>query len=337
MLSFSAWPALFALPLPWLVRYLMRPAIPRPAAALRVPFYQQAQQLTHTPRKGAHSSRLLAMAYVIWFLLITAAMGPVWLDEPIRTQQTGRDLLIAVDISGSMDTQDLTLNNEPASRLSVVKSVLSDFIQRRTADRIGLILFGSQAYLQAPLTFDRTTVSQLLNEAEIGLAGPQTAIGDAIGLALKKLKDRPTASRTLIILTDGSNTAGEVSPEQAAQLAAQQKLKIYTIGVGAREVIIPGFFGFGDQRVNPASDLDEKSLTAIAEKTGGRYFRADNAESLTKIYQQLDQLEPSKSKSLFYRPQKDLFYWPLGVAFILSLLLGFFIWLPPLKKGLLYN
>lgn len=334
MLSFSAWPALCALPLPWLVSRWLKPAAPQPEAALRIPFYQQLQQLTHITHNGAHSSRLLAFAYCIWLLLIISAMQPIWLGEAIRTEKAGRDLLVAVDISGSMETQDLLLKKQPASRLSVVKSILSEFIQRRATDRIGLILFGSQAYLQTPLTFDHTTVNKLLNEAEIGLAGPQTAIGDAIGLALKKLKNRPAASRTLILLTDGSNTAGEVSPEQAATIAAQQKLKIYTIGVGAREIIIPGLLGFDDRRVNPSSDLDEKTLTTIAEKTGGYYFRADNTENLKKIYQQLDRLEPSQSKSLFYRPQKELFYWPLGLAFLLSTLLALLKLMPNLMKSI---
>ena len=228
--------------------------------------------------------------------------------------RNGRDLMLAVDLSGSMEVQDFFINKRAVDRLTAIKYVAGDFINRRVGDRLGLILFGTQAYLQTPLTFDRKTVMTLLNESAIGLAGDNTAIGDAIGLAIKRLKNQPADSRVLI--TDGANTAGEVSPLKAAELAAANKLKIYTIGVGADEMIVRSFFG--SRKVNPSADLDENTLVKIAESTGGRYFRARNADELNNIYMLLDQLEPIEKDKQFFRPRTDLFYWPLALALLLA-------------------
>lgn len=196
----------------------------------------------------------------------------------------------------------------------------SQFIRRRTGDRLGLILFGRQAYLQTPLTFDRDTVRTLLREAVIGLAGKETAIGDAIGLAVKRLKDKAIDSRVLILLTDGANTAGEVEPTKAAELAAQHGLKIYTIGIGADEMVVRSFFG--NRRINPSAELDEKTLTAIAQKTGGRYFRARNTKEFEEIYRILDQLEPVAKESQSFRPRTALYFWPLAVGLLIAALIG---------------
>jgi len=163
-----------------------------------------------------------------------------------------------------------------------------------------------------PLTFDRKIVITLLNESAIGLAGDNTAIGDAIGLAVKRLKNQHANSRVLILLTDGANTAGEVSPIKAAELAAENQLKIYTIGIGADEMQVRSFFG--SRTVNPSRDLDEKTLTAIADTTGGRYFRARNTQELDKIYQLLDELEPVEKDKQYFRPRSELYPWPLGLA-----------------------
>ena len=228
--------------------------------------------------------------------------------------------MLAVDLSGSMEEQDFILNNQRVDRLTATKWVAGDFISRRAGDRIGLILFGTQAYLQTPLTFDRKTVVTLLNESAIGLAGDNTAIGDAIGLAVKRLGDQQTSNRVLILLTDGANTAGEVSPIKSAELAAEKNLKIYTIGIGADEMIVRSFFG--SQRVNPSKDLDEETLTAIAKKTGGRYFRARDADELNQIYQILDQLEPVEKDKQYFRPKTELFYWPLGLALLLAAIIS---------------
>ena len=186
---------------------------------------------------------------------------------------------------------------------------------------MGLILFGDNAYLQVPLTFDRKTVQVLLDEAFIGMAGESTAIGDAIGLAVKRLRKNPSEQKVLILLTDGANTSGVVTPLKAAELAAGEGLKIYTIGIGADEMIVRSFFG--NRRVNPSRDLDEDTLRAIADKTGGRYFRARDAEELSKIYGLLDQLEPIEKDQQYFRPRKALYIWPLAGALTLSLLLCF--------------
>ncbi len=233
---------------------------------------------------------------------------------------SGRDLLMAVDISGSMEQTDMAIAGRRVTRLMAVKKVIGDFVVRRNSDRMGLILFGAQAYLQAPLTYDRKTVNQLLQEAQIGFAGRETAIGDAIGLAVKRLRDRPDASRVLVLLTDGANTAGQLSPDKATELAQQAKIKIYTIAFGAESMEVPGIFG--SRTVNPSRDLDEPTMVNIAEKTGGKYFRARNLEELDNIHRELDRLEPIEMETETFRPVQTLFYWPLAIAFLLSLLLA---------------
>ncbi|BFM11446.1 VWA domain-containing protein [Simiduia litorea] len=265
---------------------------------------------------------MLSLLTIVWLGTITAAANPRWQGDPIELPSNGRDLLLAVDISGSMETPDMFYQGQSINRLQAVKAVVSEFVERRVGDRLGLILFGTNAYLQAPLTFDRATVGQLLTEAQLGFAGEKTAIGDAIGLAIKRLRNRPESSRVLILLTDGANTAGNVSPQQAATLAAAANVKIYTIGLGSEEMNIPGLLGssFGARTVNPSLDLDEKSLEKIASATGGRYFRARNPEELQNIYALLDELEPSEQDSDVFRPQKSLFYLPLALAFLASVI-----------------
>jgi len=199
--------------------------------------------------------------------------------------------------------------------------VAGEFIQRRHGDRVGLILFGSRAYLQTPLTFDTETTATLLDESEIGLAGRETAIGDAIGLAVKRLRDDASSDRVLILLTDGANTSGEIQPLQAAEFAARDGLTVYTVGVGADEMMVRDFFG--SRVVNPSADLDEDTLKQIAEQTGGRYFRARDVEGLEKIYEILDELEPVESDVEIIRPVDELFYWPMGIAYLLALVAAF--------------
>mgnify|MGYP002214261675 FL=1 len=304
-------------PLPLLIRWLW-PATPVPPQALQVPFLERLQHLSGNSQTPRFKTQQLAflLALVCWTLLVGAATRPQWVGEPISLPVSGRSLMLAVDLSGSMKEEDLQLSGNPTNRLNVVKNVLQEFITRRNGDRLGLILFGEQAYLQTPLTFDRKTVQQMLLESEIGLAGERTAIGNAIGLGVKRLQGLEESERVLILLTDGANTAGDISPEQAARLAEQAGVRIYTIGVGADEMLVQTFFG--TRRVNPSRDLDEKLLQTIASLTGGQYFRARSTEELAKIYQLLDELEPVERDADVFRPLKPLYPWLLAVALLLS-------------------
>ena len=315
-----AWPWLLLLaPLPWLLRWLLPASPSGDLQALRVPWFAAVAG----GKSGWLRRPWLALAAaLVWLLLVVASARPQWVGEIENLPVTGRDLLLAVDISGSMDTQDMFLNKTAVNRLSVVKKVAGEFIKRRHGDRVGLILFGSRAYLQTPLTFDTQTTATLLDESEIGLAGRETAIGDAIGLAVKRLREDAAADRVLVLLTDGANTSGEVQPLQAAGFAARDGLTVYTVGVGADEMMVQDFFG--SRVVNPSADLDEDTLKTIAEQTGGRYFRARDAKSLEKIYEILDELEPVESDVETIRPIDELFYWPLGLAYGLALLTALF-------------
>ncbi|UOA09498.1 VWA domain-containing protein [Methylobacter sp. S3L5C] len=310
------WPWLLtALPLPLLIRWLFPANTPMEQAALKVPFMDDFSE-GQTRAVSQTRQWPLLLAAIAWCLLVIACTRPQWLGEPIEQAVSGRDLMLAVDLSASMQEQDFIINKQPVDRLTATKGVAGDFINRRIGDRLGLILFGTQAYLQTPLTFDRKTVLTLLNESVIGLAGDNTAIGDAIGLAVKRLKNQPANSRVLILMTDGANTAGEVSPLKAAELAAASQLKIYTIGIGADEMIVRSFFG--NRKVNPSRDLDENTLVKIAESTGGRYFRARNTDELDNIYMLLDKLEPVEKDKQYFRPRSELYYWPLSLALGLS-------------------
>lgn len=314
------WPWLLALaPLPLLMVFIAPKK--RIEAALRVPFYQHASQLAQQSKPGISKrpAKLLAL-WLMWLCCLLAATNPQWVGEPTSMPSSGRDLLIAVDISGSMEQTDMAIAGSRVTRLMAVKKVIGDFVVRRNSDRLGLILFGAQAYLQAPLSYDRKTVNQLLQEAQIGFAGRETAIGDAIGLAVKRLRDRPASSRVLVLLTDGANTSGELSPDKATELAQQAKIKIYTIAFGAESMEVPGIFG--SRTVNPSRDLDEPTMINIAEKTGGEYFRARNLEELDNIHRELDRLEPIEMETQTFRPVQTLFYWPLATAFLLSLFIA---------------
>ncbi len=313
------WPwAWLLLPLPFLA-YFILPRARREEAALLVPFYREVNSLTpgHRPGGGRRRLRLLFLS-LSWVLLVAAVSRPQWVGDAVALPTKGRDLLLAVDISGSMAQEDMVSGGRQVSRLELVKQVAGDFIDRRVGDRVGLLLFGTNAYLQTPLTFDRKTVKTMLDEALIGFAGKLTSLGDAIGLAVKHLRERPAAGRVLILLTDGRNTAGRVEPLTAAGLAADSGVKIYTIGIGAEEMVVQTFFG--RQRVNPSADLDEETLEKIATKTGGRYFRARDPEELEKIYRDIDQLEPVAQESQIYRPVQALYLLPLATALLLTFL-----------------
>jgi Ca-activated chloride channel family protein len=309
------------LPLP-LVAYLVLRRAGNRDPALHVPFFRTLTGLdAGSGRRSSGNSLTLLLAVLIWLALVLAASRPQWVGDPVQLPTTGRDLMLVVDISGSMEAQDMAIGGQAVNRLQITKNVVGDFVARRTGDRLGLILFAARAYTQAPLTFDRATVETLLYEAQIGIIEENaTAIGDGIGLAVKHLKERPNPSRVIIMLTDGVNNAGEVSPIQAGQLAAQEGIKVYTIGIGAETGISNSLFG--TRTVNPSADLDEATLTKIAESTGGRYFRARDRDELEGIYATLDQLEPVDQEAETFRPTIALFYWPLGAALALSFALA---------------
>lgn len=316
------WPWVFLLlPLPWLVYRIFPAASDTNEAALRVPYLDDFRFNTETETQIARHRWPLYIYILLWLSLLLAAARPQWIGDNIELPVSGRDLLMAIDLSGSMKERDFLLQGRVISRLQATKAVASEFIDKRVGDRIGLVLFGERAYLQAPLTFDRSTVTTLLQESAIGLAGQSTAIGDAIGLAVKRLsanQDRTDNDRVLILLTDGTNTAGEIEPLKAAELAANYDLKIYTIGIGADRSM--GRFGL--QFLRGRSELDEATLKKVAQVTGGRYFRAHNTKELLEIYQLLDQLEPVERDTQSYRPTRSLFYWPLAIALLLATTLG---------------
>lgn len=308
-----AWPlALLAWPLPLLLMWFLPRYKSSGARALLVD-----NPGVWSSRAGNSPVTFLqrCLLAIMWTFLVIAVARPQTFSDAISLPDSGRDLMMAVDISGSMREQDIALNNRPVTRMAVVKAVGEDFIARRAGDRVGLILFGSQAYVQTPLTEDHETVQYFLRDAAIGLAGRSTAIGDAIGLAVKRLREREADTRVLVLLTDGENTAG-VRPLEAAQLAADNNVRIYTIGIGAGS---SSNIGYGLRR----QELDERSLTAVAEATGGQYFRARNANELEAIYADIDALEPTEELNEGFRPRHERFAWPLGASLLISMLWGF--------------
>jgi Ca-activated chloride channel family protein len=301
----------FLLPLPLLARYLLK-AKQINYTQVWIPLAEGLSEQQASLQRGFLKS---SIPWLVWLLLLTALARPVWFGDPIRLQQQSRDMMISLDLSGSMQEVDMPLNGQTVDRLTLLKDLLKTFIEQRQGDRLGLILFADHAYLQTPLTFDLKTIQQMVDESEIGLAGTHTAIGESIAMAIKRFVENKNEQRVLILISDGANNAGRIEPIQAAKQAAINNITIYTIGMGAEQMIKRGLFG--NQRINPSADLDEKALTEIANLTGGKYFRARNQTELQNIYQTLNKLEPIDTDSLTFRPVKDLFYWPLSAALIL--------------------
>jgi Ca-activated chloride channel homolog len=307
-----AWPWMaLLLPLPWILLRMRRTAQPG-GPALYLPFAASVA----TPAAAATLPRaVLALLATTWALLVLAGMRPQWLGQPLPVPTSGRQIMLAIDCSGSMASQDMG----GTSRLEVVQVVGGHFIEQRRGDQIGLILFGTRPYLQAPLTTDITTVRQFLDQAVVGIAGPQTAIGDAIGLAIKELRQRertagaPVRQAVLILLTDGGNDAGVIPPLEAARLAAQVGLRIFTIGVGAAEQ--QSLFGLSVGN----SDLDVGLLKKIASITGGEYFRATDPQALRTVYRRINELEPTAAHKQWLRPAAEWFTWPLALALLFSI------------------
>ncbi|MGB0894206.1 MAG: vWA domain-containing protein [Parashewanella sp.] len=305
------WPwLLILLPLPLIFR--TKKTVSQQGGHLLLPSVASTQFSTTQTKKFSKN-----WYWLVWILLVLAVSRPQWVGDPIDLPSKGRDLMVAVDLSGSMQIEDMVWDNQEVDRFTLIQKVVGDFINRRKGDRIGLILFADHAYLQAPLTLDRRSVSTFLNDAQIGLVGKQTAIGEAIGLAVKRFNKKKDSNRVLILLTDGSNNAGNIKPIQAAEIAAKRGIKIYTIGVGAEVMETRSFFG--TERVNPSRDLDEVTLTKIADLTGGEYFRARDSKELQRIYQEIDKLQPVSRDQQTYRPRAELFYWPLAMMLLLSM------------------
>ena len=315
MIHFDFLWALIALPLPLIIYWL--PAKKQiQAAPLKMPTIIkgiQTQEFAPEKKKGS-----LVILSLIWLLVVLASTQPQWLGEAVNVPTEGREMMIAVDLSGSMQVEDMSLNGRTVNRLDMLKVLLGEFIERRSGDKLGLILFGDDAYMQTPMTFDRKTVQQMLDETVLGLVGKQTAIGDAIALAVKRFDEKKDSNRVLLLLTDGQNTAGKITPEQALELAVAKDITIYSIGIGA-DVMIQNSL-FGARRVNPSSELDEESLQRLADETGGYYFRARASEDMSKIYKLLDDLEPVEQEQQQMRPLTALYQWPLGLALLISLL-----------------
>jgi Ca-activated chloride channel family protein len=300
---------LLLLPLPLLAWWLLPPYGER-TKAIRVPFFDDLAKATgQTPARGAVILRgnwlRRILAPICWTLLVLALAGPQRLEPPIERTESARDLLLAIDLSGSMATPDfLDAQGQRVDRLSAVKGVVDDFIRRRATDRIGLIVFGTNAFPQAPLTLDHVAVRELLDELRVGMAGEQTAIGDAVGVAVKMTASSQQRERVLILLTDGNDTAGRIPAEKAAEIAKANHIVIHTIGIGDPDAK-------GENRVDLAA------LQRIAAATGGRSFRGENGEQLAGIYALLDRVTPSKVKHSVYRPKLKLYYLPLGAALLL--------------------
>jgi len=314
MITF-AWPwLLLLLPLPLLVYFLPQKRNDRVSAALIMPQLLSTTSVSLTTNTSKKSP--LIILSLCWLLTVLALSQPQWLGDTIDIPTEGREMMIAVDLSGSMQIEDMNLNGNTVNRLDMLKVVLGSFIERRVGDRLGLILFADDAYMQTPMTFDRKTVKQMLDESVLGLVGKKTAIGDAIALAVKRFDAKQKSNKILLLLTDGQNTAGKITPEQALEIAIAKDITIYSIGIGADVMLQQSLFG--TRRVNPSSELDEETLTKLAQQTGGKYFRAKDSQGMELIYSLLDQLEPVEQEQQQMRPLTALFYWPLSLAFLLS-------------------
>lgn len=326
MLQFAS-PWLFLLlPLPWLARRVL-PPFREPKPAVRVPFMDRVKRVTG--REGSGSAPIVGRLQLQWVLvalcwvsLLTALARPQWLDEPLVQDLPMRDLLVALDLSGSMETADFTgTDGELTDRLTAAKQVLDDFLARREGDRVGLVFFGTAAFVQAPFTGDLDVVRELLEEARVRMLGPRTALGDAIGAAIQLFERSEVDERVLIVLTDGNDTGSLLPPARAAGIAADEGVVIHSVAMGDPEAA-------GEQA------LDEQALAEIAGVTGGGYYHASDRAELEGIYETLDGLNPRKVESRSYRPVREMFHWPLSLAALASLLLFLFMeFVPPRRTG----
>jgi Ca-activated chloride channel family protein len=299
---------LILLPLPWLLRLIL-PARRMAKVAVRVPFGDRIKAAAGSGATiaGKPSWNSWLLPVVIWLLVLAALARPQWLEPPVSRDQPTRDLLLLVDLSGSMRQEDFTnMAGANVDRLTAVKEVLGDFLSRRKGDRVGLVVFGDAPFLQAPFSTDLSLSRRLLDETAIGMAGPRTAFGDAIGLAVTLFEKSDAPAKTVIALTDGNDTASQVPPIEAARVAKERNIRIHTVAIGDPTTL-------GEEK------LDEAALRSVAETSGGSYFYAGDREQLKGIYDELDKIETRQVKVVSHRPRRELYYWPLLAALLLSL------------------
>lgn len=323
-----AWPLCLALlPVAWLVRRFLPAASVPHEAALSVPHGLDLSAGIPSSLAAHADRRTIFLLWAVWSLLVLATARPQWLGEPLEVSMSGRDIVLAVDVSASMEKEDMKDADGFIERLAITKQLAGEFISRRQGDRIGLILFGSNAYVQAPLTFDRTTVKRMLEESFVGLAGRETAIGDAIALAVRKLGNELDTARirhrVVVLVTDGVNNAGALEPRDAAALAAEYGVKVYTVGIGSDREASGTVY-------EDSAELDEEMLTQVAQATGGQYFRARDTAEFSAVSAKLDEQEPVSTVESGFRPVTEMFHWPLALATLLGLILLPDSWKHPL-------
>lgn len=325
VLQFAS-PWLFVLlPLPWLLWRLL-PEHRRSRPAVRAPFVERLERiLGRGASAGPPPVRRLRVQWALlalsWLALVVALARPQWLDDPLVDERPMRDLLLALDLSGSMDTEDFSLaDGTRTDRLTAARQVLDGFLARRDGDRVGLVLFGTSAFVQAPFTDDLDVVRELLGETRVRMLGPRTALGDAIGLSIRLFERSEVEQKVLIVLTDGNDTGSQVPPARAAEIAADHGVVIHAVAMGDPEAA-------GEQA------LDKATLEQVAGATGGRFFEAADRSGLESVYATLDDLNPRVVETRSYRPRRELFHWPLGAAMLLSLALFGLAGLTPARRG----
>jgi Ca-activated chloride channel family protein len=317
--------ALFLLPLPLIVWWLAPPQRER-VSAMRVPFFEQiAAAAGSEARAGAVVMRRrwlqMIVAILVWLLLVVGLAKPEWVGEPIVRTEAARDIMLALDLSGSMDYVDFPgEDGKDVSRFEAVQRVVDRFVAERESDRIGLIVFGTKAYLQLPFTRDLETARALVELMEVGMAGPKTALGDSIGLAIHSFDSSEVDDRLLILLTDGNDTASKMTPINAADIAKLNGVEIYTIGIGNTEAT-------GEDRV------DFETLAAIARRTGGEFFNAENETALDAIYRRIDETAVADVRTQSWRPRESLVHWPAGIAVVLVLIAYLLLLAGSRRKG----
>ncbi|RAJ96870.1 VWA domain-containing protein [Aliidiomarina maris] len=314
MFEFALVWAWLLLPLPWIVRLLL-PSAAHTQAPLALP--KAARFIgPRQVRQPALLKRWL-LPTCIWLALVATLAQPRWLGEPVTVTTERREMMIALDLSGSMQADDMTYNGRQVTRLQAAHHILAEFIERRQGDRIGLIVYADNAYVYSPLTRDLNALAQLAREAQIGLAGQRTALGDAIALSISTMHDSESEPPVVLMLTDGMINTGQINAEQALRLAANSNVRMHTIGIGSDEMIVQGLFG--ERRIDPSAEMDEDFLRAVAQSTGGQYFRARNEQEMRDIYRLIDELEPIADDSQRLRPQTSLAHWPMAFGFGLLL------------------